>query len=176
MVRGLTVLGFVFLVSLTAAPAQGAGRLGLASEGDRSGLARFEGGWIDLEAGWGPARACLVFSGRPVECFRSASQMSRREARLLVPSLNCSSPLRLYDGLNRTGATVSIYTRGLWTNLSGLGFDNRTSSYSVGACAVELASGSGGGGSHYPGCVAAWCVVNSMASGWNNVVSSVYLY
>jgi hypothetical protein len=153
-----------------------------AAEGQGAGLARplslarFEHRWIDLAQSWGEARACLVAADRHVECFRSEQQLDTAEGRLLTPDVNCSSPLRLYDGINRTGTMVAIYARGSWINLSTYGFDNKTSSYSVGACAAEMASGSGGGGSLYPGCLDAWCVGNSMASGWNNVVSSVYLY
>ncbi len=92
------------------------------------------------------------------------------------PSLACSSPLQLFDGTNLSGAKVLIYTRGLWIDLSTVSFDNRTSSYKVGACAIELASGAGGGGAHYTRCLSAGCVENVMDLGWNNVVSSVYLH
>jgi hypothetical protein len=177
MGRVLAVLGFALLVFLQAvSPAAGAQRVAGSFAGEWSSLARFEGGWIDLKSGWGPARACLVVLGAPVECFRSSSEMAEREAALVVPGVNCSYPLRLYDGLSRTGTKVSVYARGVWVNLSTLSFDNKTSSYAVGACAAEMASGAGGGGSFYPGCLNAWCVADSMAAGWNNVVSSVYLY
>jgi hypothetical protein len=92
-----------------------------------------------------------------------------------VSSINCSTPLRLYDGTYRTGASVSVYTRGLWVNLSVVDFNNKTSSYAVGACAVVLAAGTNGSGAHYPECLEAGCIENSMLSGWNNVISSVYL-
>jgi hypothetical protein len=172
------ILGFALLAVLYAAPpADGADREGIHHrQGDRQSLARFEGGWIDLATGWGPARACLVVSGRSVECFRSALDMSQREAALFIPDVNCSSPLKLYNLINRGGTMVSIYARGLWINLSTYGFDNMTSSYAVGACAAELAALSGGGGAHYSGCLNAWCVENSMSFGWNNITSSVYLH
>jgi hypothetical protein len=92
------------------------------------------------------------------------------------PTISCSTPLRLHDGTNQTGTTVSIFVRGLWVNLSTVSFDNKTSSYTVGACSVELASGSGGTGSFYTHCLAPGCVENVMDSGWNNVISSVYLH
>lgn len=100
---------------------------------------------------------------------------SRQFAMALDPDVACSSPLKLRDGQSQTGTTVSIYTRGLWINLADVGFDNRTSSYTVGACAVELAALANGGGARYPRCLQAWCVENVMFTGWNNVVSSVYL-
>jgi hypothetical protein len=89
--------------------------------------------------------------------------------------IKCATPLRLYDGTYRTGTSVSIYPRGLWINLSDVGFNNKTSSFAVGACAVVLAAGSNGSGAHYPDCLEAGCIENTMASGWNNVLSSVYL-
>lgn len=91
------------------------------------------------------------------------------------PEVSCSTPLRLYDGTFQTGTSASIYTRGLWINLSDLGFNNKTSSYIVGACAVELAAGANGSGALYPECLYAGCDENVMLSGWNNVISSVYL-
>jgi hypothetical protein len=144
-----------------------------------AGMARFEGGWIDLTKGWGPATACLVFADRSTECFRTDQAMQKRAASLGAdesPALNCSTPLRLHDGTSQAGTTVSVFARGLWVDLSIFGFDNKTSSYTVGACPVELASGPGGTGNHYPRCLYAGCVENVMAPGWDNVVSSVYLH
>ncbi len=106
----------------------------------------------------------------------SAGALQARHSAGLPSSLSCSTPLRLHDGTNQTGTTVSVYARGLWIDLSAVGFDNKTSSFTVGACAVELASGSGGSGAHYTRCLSAGCVENVMDLGWNNVVSSVYLH
>jgi hypothetical protein len=94
----------------------------------------------------------------------------------IAPVLTCSTPLTLYDGANRSGANVHIYTRGVWINLSTVSFDNKTSSFKVGACAVELAAQSNGSGNYYPECLYPGCIENTMLSGWNNVISSVYLY
>jgi hypothetical protein len=93
-----------------------------------------------------------------------------------APNINCSTPLKLRDGPNQTGTTVSVSARGLWVNLSTVGFDNRTSSFTVGACAVELAPQANGGGNHYTRCLSPGCVENTMLPGWDNVVSSVYLH
>jgi hypothetical protein len=95
---------------------------------------------------------------------------------LTGPALSCSTPLRLYDGSLISGDSVSISTRGLWIDLSTLGFDNRTSSFKVGACSIELAAGPGGSGSRYQRCLSAGCTENNMATGWNNLVSSAYLH
>jgi hypothetical protein len=177
MGRRSAILVFALLVALSAASsAEGAERRGNRTKSSHEGLARFEGRWIDLQEGWGAAQACLVASGRPVECFRSMLELRRGEASLLIPEVNCSSPLTLYNGTNQTGGFVSVYARGSWVNLSAYGFDNKTSSYTVGACAAELAALSGGGGAHYSGCLNAWCEEDSMSFGWNNITSSVYLH
>jgi hypothetical protein len=93
-----------------------------------------------------------------------------------APNANCSTPLKLRDGAGQTGTTVSVSVRGLWVNLSSVLFDNRTSSYTVGACSVELAAQANGSGNHYPRCLSAGCVENTMLAGWDNVISSVYLH
>jgi hypothetical protein len=138
--------------------------------------ARFEGRWVDLSRDWAGARACLVYPGRPTECFRTVQSLRVRETAFRSPDISCSAPLDLHNWSGQTGTLVSIYSRGLWINLSDLSFNNMTSSYTVGACAIELAANSGGGGSHYARCLYAWCVENVMATGWNNAVSSVYLH
>src|SRR5438309_1914738 len=93
-----------------------------------------------------------------------------------APAVNCSSALKLHDGTNQSGATASISSRGVWVNLSSFSFDNRTSSFTTGACAVALASAANGGGALYETCLTAHCVENVMDPGWDNVISSVYLY
>jgi hypothetical protein len=163
------------LIALFAGHAGAGSPSGRGSEpGQLVALARFEGRWIDLSTGWGLARDCLIYAGRAPECFRTQKALEEREATLRVPDISCSAPLTLHNGTNQTGTTVYIYTRGLWINLSDVGFNNMTSSYTVGACSAELAAGSGGSGAHYSRCLNAGCVENVMASGWNNVVSSVY--
>ena len=92
------------------------------------------------------------------------------------PALTCSMPLRLYDGTQFTGRSVSISERGVWVNLSTLSFDNKTSSFKVGACTVDMASAAGGGGALYPTCRNPGCQEGTMDPGWNNVISSVYLH
>ena len=92
-----------------------------------------------------------------------------------VPELTCSTPLTLYNGANRTGASVQISMRGVWINLSTWSFDNKTSSYKVGACAVQLAPQNNGQGNPYPECLNPGCVENTMLPGWDNTISSVFL-
>jgi hypothetical protein len=92
-----------------------------------------------------------------------------------APSTACSTPLTLYDGANRSGGFVTISARGQWINLSTLLFDNKTSSYKVGACSVSLSASPGGGGNFYPECLIPGCIENAMLPGWNNVFSSVFI-
>lgn len=145
----------------------------------RPGLALFEGKLIDLSRGWGDARTCVVFDvDRVAECYRDAATLHARETELTseVSILaSCSTPLRLYANTGFAGQELAIYTRGIWQNLSTWGFDNKLSSYKVGACGSHLAENANGGGSWYPGNTGAGAQSSSMLSGWDNRVSSVYL-
>ena len=154
------------------------GAVGQQSVGIDIRWARFEGQWIDLAEAWGPARACMVVRGHPTECFRTVRGMEERAHDVLAssaPYANCATPLKLRDGANQVSPTVSIYTRGTWVNLSSLSFDNRTSSFTVGACSIDLAAGINGSNSHYQTCLFAGCVEDIMDPGWDNAVSSAYL-
>jgi hypothetical protein len=177
MGRRFSVLAIALLLILGAAStAEGARQERIGTEGDRESLARFEGRWIDLREGWGAARACLIAQGLPVECFRSTFELGRRGAALPTLGVACASPLKLYNYTNQGGSSVWIYTRAVWINLSTYSFDNKTSSYTVGACAAELAALPDGEGARYSGCLEAWCVEDSMSFGWNNITSSVLLH
>jgi hypothetical protein len=173
---------FVAVASLILAGAgidmAGAAGSHASSGSPRGVLARFEGLWIDLGKGWGEARACSIMPGRPVECFRTEAEMDQWEATVRIsasPLALCSTPLKLHDGTNQGGSVASVNTRSSWVNLSGYSFDNKTSSYTVGACAVELAAQADGNGNHYPECLSAGCVEDTMLAGWDNVISSVKL-
>jgi hypothetical protein len=147
-------------------------------------LATFEGHQIDLTQGWGGATACAV-TDAGTTCYRSEAEMdaaiaapteatSAGEARWTTAAASaCSSSLRLYDGTSFTGTVLSLSTRGSLLALSTYGFDNKTSSYKVGACAAVLYSGIQSG--TYPGNTAANAQATSMQSGWNNVISSVLI-
>ena len=146
-------------------------------------LALFEGKLVDLSQGWGAAQACLVYQGGGViECFRDRTGLQAREAELepqvapsAIPNVSCSSPLRLYADSSYGGRELDFYDRGYWQNLSTWGFDNQLSSYRVGACGVYLADGTNGGGSWYPGNTSPGHGEPSMASGWSDRVSSIYI-
>ncbi len=94
----------------------------------------------------------------------------------VAPASTCSTALRLYDGASLTGSSVPISERFVWINLSTLGFDNRTSSFKVGACGIDMASAANGGGAWYETCLTPGCEEDTMDPGWNNVISSVYLH
>lgn len=178
-------------LTLAFLPAQGAEIAGGSVNGV---VALFEGQPIDLSKGWGAAKACVVWEAQGVvECFRSEQEMDRRTVRLLsdfdqtvrsestaddvlLLVVECSSSLRLYDGVGYVTPVLYILDRYQWINLSSYGFDNRTSSYRVGACPAYFADYTNGGGSWYPtSSTEAWDVSSSMLSGWNNRVSSVYI-
>jgi hypothetical protein len=148
----------------------------------------FEGREINLADDWGEATACLIWNDAGVvECFRTEEVLDARVAQieqglgLDVGSESgrsswCSGYIRLYDGTNYTGSLLYLRDRVQWLNLSGYGFSDRTSSFTISACAAYFADDDWGGGSWYPTSgTEAWDVAPFMASGWNNRVSSVYI-
>jgi len=156
-----------------------------AAEKATPGLASFEGQLIDLSEGWGEAQACVVWdSDQLVECFRTEDDLTAHmAASALQPEpgelgilSTCASSLKLYDGLSYSGATLYLYQRTTWFNLSDYGWANRTSSFKVGACLSYFADFANGGGDWYPtSYTQAYDQSSSMISGWNNRVSSVYI-
>lgn len=95
----------------------------------------------------------------------------------MAVSYTCSSYMRLYDGTGYTGSTLYLSTRRQWLNLSSYGFNQKTSSYKIGACKSIFADYNNGGGGWYPTYLTeAYDKATSMRSGWNNDVSSVYMY
>jgi len=145
----------------------------------------FEGELIDLSHDWGKATACNV-SAEESRCFRTEAEMDDDIAQrqrtvqdrgVIVASLStCASSLKLYNGTSYTGTVLNLSTRFSYINLSTYGFDNLASSYKVGACDVDMFAGAGGAGCLYPGDTSANSHAVAMSSGWNNVVSSVYIY
>jgi hypothetical protein len=148
-----------------------------AGRADDAVIASFEGGWIDLTAGWGEAAACTS-DGRIAQCFRSEAEMDKSTgtaSRAAIALTACSSSVRLYRSVSYGGAVLQLTTRGPVTSLSGYGFDNDTSSYKVGACAATFYDGASSGSAIYPGGTGANASATSMASGWNDRVGSVYI-
>lgn len=105
-------------------------------------IATFEGRTFDMSRGWGQATACTI-TDTGASCYRSETEMDKAIAADPPASraVNCSTSLRLYDGTGQTGAVISLSTRGTSVSLSAYGFDNRTSSYRVGACSSTFYSG-----------------------------------
>jgi hypothetical protein len=154
-------------------------------------LAWFEGEQIDLGKGWGPAKACAL-TETSLRCYRSEAQMDRALGLENADDVNdgpvsslagfassalttCSSSVRLYENGSYGGSVFSISIRWTYINLGGYGFDNRASSYRVGACDAQFYAGSSGGGGSYPGGTWAFASSSSMCCGWDNVVTSIYI-
>lgn len=158
---------------------------GVVSAGPSS--ATFEGGTIDLAAGWGDAGACAEIDGA-VDCYRTeaelldaypqlaASSTSSKLSSTFTTLSSCSSTLRLYTSTGYSGSVLYLTTRYLAINLSTYGFDNVTSSYGVGACSSAFYAGANLSGAQYPGSTTAYSTSSSMLTGWNNVVSSVIIF
>lgn len=145
------------------------------------GRASFEGTTLNLAAGWGAARACAV-TPTATTCYRSEAAMDAALAATrtvlsttleITPLATCGSSLRLYDGTSFGGQVISFTTTGSLISLATYGFDNKTSSYKVGACAANLYSGLQTG--LYPGNTAANAQAATMLSGWDNTISSVLM-
>lgn len=152
------------------------------------GEAWFEGELLDLSESWGEARACLVWrEADMVECFRTVQELEAAAGSaepdrqvgngdVSIQAVQCSSWLYLYENSNAGGRTLQFRDRGYWQNLSPWGFSNVTSSFRTGACRVALAESTGGAGAHYPGTTSANHYESRMVSGWDNRVSSIYIY
>jgi len=163
-------------------------------------LAMFEGQLIDISQDWGEATACAVSEDPrdPLECFRTEAEMNAHIGSLsasvqgstkslttptaaagstvTLAGTYCSASLRLYSGTSYTGSVLWLSVRHRWLNLANYGFNQRTSSFKIGACSSYFADYSNGGGGWYPtGSTQAYDVSSSMISGWNNDVSSVYI-
>ena len=154
-----------------------------------SNEAVFEGDVIELDGDWGPAKACVITESA-TRCFRSEKQMDRfLVAQAPVRNrtdtsadfasaafTTCGSSIRLYDGAGFTGTVLSTAIRWTYLNLANYGFSNRTSSYRVGGCAVEMYGGENGSGGVYPGGTWAGAGAGSMLGGWGNAISSLYMF
>ena len=172
------------LLAVTAAAVVGIAPAAHATAADVSNgrspdavIASFDGGWIDLTKGWGEATACWS-KGESTACFRTEAEMDRTmnaRSNGPTPLASCSSSLRLYRSTGFAGGVLSLTTQNTYINLSAYGFDNDTSSYRVGACAAAFYDGANGGAPLYPGATGAGASASSMAAGWDNRISSVYI-
>lgn len=142
-------------------------------------VASFEGGWIRLADGWGEANACTI-DDSGARCYRSEAEMDKAESgnagRPASVLADCATPgVRLYRSSSYAGQVLQILTRFTYVSLVPAGFDNDTSSYKIGACTSDFYDTSTGGTS-YPGSTAAGVSSPSMSSGWDNRISSVYIF
>lgn len=152
----------------------------LATPPNSGSLAWFEDHWIDLSVDWEEATACEVGTSGTF-CYRTERELlaaARRAAAMSSAgalAATCGSSLRLYDGISYSGNVLMLSLRWTTLNLSTFGFDNLTTSYKVGGCDAEFYSGAGLSGSAYPGNTSATAQAATMSTGWNNLVSSVYI-
>jgi hypothetical protein len=169
-------------ICISAASAVMVGTPASATDARPTTLARYGDHWIDMANDWESAKACTVGADgafcfateRQLDAYLSSSTTAVASGVSIAAA--CSSSLRLYDGVTYTGAILHLTTQWTIHNLSSYGFDNRTSSYKVGACSSLFYSGASGGGSLYPtGNTQAFDQFASMLTGWNNVLSSVYI-
>ncbi|MBK5224485.1 MAG: hypothetical protein JJE52_16740 [Acidimicrobiia bacterium] len=108
--------------------------------------------------------------------------MDSAEARLNIlvaggsttASAACSGTVRLYRLTNYGGAVLQLNTRNQLLSLASYGFDDDTSSYRVGPCGARFFDTATGGGV-YPGATSAGSSSSTMASGWNNRISSILI-
>ncbi|MDJ0770732.1 MAG: hypothetical protein QNJ12_18205 [Ilumatobacter sp.] len=183
--RFVRAIGLAFLAALPVSTTAQAAQPAEAAPASDAIHATFEGKHLDLSTSWGDAGACIELGDR-IDCFRTERELLAAHPAAGDPagqrpahssrSSSCSSSLRLYRWNGYGGGTLYLTSRNIWLNLANYGFDNDTSSYKVGACSSVFRSGSSGSGSTYPGATWAWARSSTMISGWNNVVSSVYIY
>jgi len=140
--------------------------------------ATFEGSIIDLREDWGEAHACRIDLNES-SCYRTEQEMDEANAAETGEGVSeetlfaaCATSVRLYDGTSFGGDMISLSTRGTWLSLSTYGFSARTSSYKIGACSSVFRDG---GGVTYPGNTSANAQATSMAAGWNNRVTLVFI-
>lgn len=168
-----------FIGAVLAASASSASATGTVGEVARGGSdgdssASYDGRQIDLKRSW---------EGAGLEAFvakltssASALTLSPTSGSQSAAGSSCSSYVKLYDGTSYTGSSLWLSTRWSWINLSTYGFNQRASSFKIGACSAHFADYSNGGGAWYPTwATQAYDVASTMASGWNNDVSSVYI-
>lgn len=156
--------------------------------------ALYNGEVIDLAGDWNGAGACLVLPQHLdlAECFDTEAERDDRLADLDLTHLfeetpapegasfgaaSCSSYLKLYNGYNYSGSSLWLSTRAVWLNLNSYGFNQKASSYRVGACQTIMADYNNGGGAWISlSLTAPWDVDSVISGSWNNDVSSVYIY
>jgi hypothetical protein len=183
-IRGVRITVAVLTIGAAAVIA-GVAPAGADGAPGNPDAALYDGGTLDLSESWAGAGACVELA-TSTECFDTEAELLAAHPELQMFTMpnkaglgvvalvaDCSSSLRLYDGSSYTGTVLYLTTRQLVLNLSSYGFDNVTSSFKVGACATSFYSLANAGGGTFSR--AAFSQSASMPSGFNNVVSSVYI-
>jgi hypothetical protein len=143
-------------------------------------MASYHGRTIDLRKGWGTAAACVVAEAG-TSCFDSEELMDAFIGDTLSKDTSgfrraaCSTSLRLYDATSFGGGVLGFTLRNTVINMSAVGFDNRTSSYKVGACSVLMWDGVNGTGPVYTGPMWAGVMASTMVPFWDNRIGSIYI-
>jgi hypothetical protein len=146
-------------------------------------MASYHGRTIDLRKGWGTAAACYV-AETGTSCFDSEKEMDAFIDESLPKGTSglkssaravCGSTLRLYDLTSYGGGVVAFSLRFTVIDTASVGFNNRTSSYKVGACSVVMWDGAGGTGAVYTGPMGAGVVASTMIPFWDNRIGSIYI-
>ena len=177
-----TITAIALIITLLFA---GSAPAGAAISKTDPSVASFEGGYLNLRNGWGQATACTS-DGVTTECFRNEKELDQYLTQVISPDGSqalgdvgiqsvCSPTLRVYSGTSFGGSVLALSTRLAFVNLSVFSFDNVASSYRVGACSSTFYDGASGGAPTYPGNTSAGASATSMASGWDNRVSSVFI-
>lgn len=143
-------------------------------------IATFEGTSINLAEGWDEATACIV-DEEGARCYRTRDDLERAEDDTanglddVTLMASCASSLTLYSGTSYSGSSLSLSTRSTFISLSSYGFNNVTSSYTVGACSANFYDGSLSSGPYPGNTLSAGSSAASMVSGWDNRISTVYI-
>jgi hypothetical protein len=150
--------------------------------------ATYKGRLIDVSRNWEGAHACAVLSPGDVRCFDNQAELERTLAKSapVTSSLGSMSVdtidayclnrsdlyLILYQDTSFGGNSLSFRDADTWFNLSDYSFDNITSSWKNNTyCDATAAADASGGGSTTT--LGARSQATSMATGWDNVISSV---
>ncbi|MCU1365677.1 MAG: hypothetical protein JWN39_1316 [Ilumatobacteraceae bacterium] len=162
-----------------------------------SSIATYDGRAIDLSVSWEGAVACAI-TDQGNACFDTSAErdaymglaapgtaaskgdsttsaLEGTIARVggMVPMVACASSVRLYDGTSFSGTSVAFSSRNTLFNLASYSFAGKTSSFAIGACNAQLYDSAS---ASYPGSTSAGVTAASMASGWNNRVTQVFIF
>ena len=171
---------FTLAIGVVLVAVMGGGQIAGASP-NPGVIAYFNGGTINLANGWEGAQVCAV-AATGTYCFSSQAGYQAWLSNSSVvtdigstSNTNCPSALDLFSATGYKGTELSLLDEAVWINLSTYGFSAKTNSYKVGACKASMTAAANGGGSVYPGPMAAGTNASSMQSGWASRIASAYI-